>query len=51
MLENGLVDTWRHQNPDKKSFTYWSYRFNAREKGIGNVFALQLCHFNYALFA
>jgi exodeoxyribonuclease III len=36
ILENGgFVDTFRQLNPDKKQFTYWSYRFNARQKNKG----------------
>ncbi|KAI8887982.1 hypothetical protein K501DRAFT_174208 [Backusella circina FSU 941] len=32
----GLIDTWRHFNPDQKGhYTYFSYRFNAREKLMG----------------
>jgi AP endonuclease-1 len=32
----GLIDTWRHFNPEQKGhYTYYSYRFNAREKLMG----------------
>lgn len=32
----GLVDTWRHFNPAQKGhYTYYGYRFNAREKLMG----------------
>lgn len=30
-----LIDVWRQQHPDWKHFTYFSYRFKCREKGIG----------------
>ncbi|KAF8201556.1 Endonuclease/exonuclease/phosphatase [Pholiota molesta] len=30
-----FVDIWRKLHPDRKAYTYFSYRFNAREKGIG----------------
>ncbi|GAA5905397.1 hypothetical protein JCM5296_003706 [Sporobolomyces johnsonii] len=32
-----LVDVWRHQNPDDeaKGYTYYSYKFQCRSKGIG----------------
>lgn len=36
LLENGMVDTWRHLNPDKEGvYTWWSYRFRAREHNNG----------------
>ncbi|CAH7671215.1 Endonuclease/exonuclease/phosphatase [Phakopsora pachyrhizi] len=31
-----LIDVWRHLNPDAEGYyTYFSYRFGCREKGIG----------------
>jgi AP endonuclease 1 len=34
--ENGkFVDIWRKQHPDDKHYTYFSYRFNCRAKGLG----------------
>jgi exodeoxyribonuclease III len=29
------VDTYRHFNPKKQQYTWWSYRFNARKRNIG----------------
>ena len=34
-LENGFIDTFRHQHPENQEYTWWSYRFNARVKNIG----------------
>jgi len=35
-LQKGWVDTFRHLHPDEAgAYTWWSYRFNAREKNIG----------------
>lgn len=31
----GYVDTFRHFNKEPGQYTWWSYRFNAREKNIG----------------
>ncbi|CAG8458327.1 12789_t:CDS:10 [Ambispora leptoticha] len=34
--EDKFIDTWRHFHPDTKGvYTYYSYRFQARVKGIG----------------
>ncbi|KAJ3725808.1 Endonuclease/exonuclease/phosphatase [Lentinula raphanica] len=30
-----FVDIWRSMHPDDKHYTYFSYRFNCRQKGIG----------------
>ncbi|KAL4077119.1 Endonuclease/exonuclease/phosphatase [Scleroderma yunnanense] len=30
-----FVDVWRHMHPDDQHYTYFSYRFNCRSKGIG----------------
>ncbi len=35
LLNHGFIDTYRMLYPDKQTFSWWSYRFNAREKGIG----------------
>lgn len=33
--ENGFIDTFREFNTEPGNYTWWSYRFNAREKDIG----------------
>lgn len=36
LLDAGFVDTFRHLHPDAKdAYSWWSYRFRAREKNIG----------------
>lgn len=35
LLDDGHIDTFRYLNPEKVQYTWWSYRFFAREKGIG----------------
>lgn len=36
ILESGFIDTWRYFNPDTPDiYSWWSYRFNAREKNAG----------------
>ncbi|KAF5380999.1 hypothetical protein D9615_004074 [Tricholomella constricta] len=30
-----FVDVWRHLHPEDQHYTYFSYRFNCREKGLG----------------
>lgn len=35
LLAVGLVDSYRHFNPDKEAYSYWSYRFQARERNTG----------------
>ncbi|TFG96065.1 MAG: exodeoxyribonuclease III [Calditrichales bacterium] len=34
-IENGYVDTFRHFNDKPDQYTWWSYRFSARQKNIG----------------
>ncbi|MGL5541485.1 MAG: exodeoxyribonuclease III [Erysipelotrichaceae bacterium] len=34
-LEAGFVDTFRTLHPDLVKYSWWSYRFSARSKGIG----------------
>lgn len=35
LLDAGFIDTYRYLNPDKVKYTWWSYRFNARENNSG----------------
>ncbi len=35
IVRRGYVDTFRHLHPDKVEYSWWSYRFNAREKNVG----------------
>lgn len=36
LLESGFTDTFRHLHPDQKDiYSWWSYRFHAREKNAG----------------
>ncbi len=35
LLAAELVDTWRHFNPEKAKYTWWSYRAGARENNVG----------------
>ena len=36
LLENGFIDTFRYFYPDlKNAYSWWSYRFHAREKNAG----------------
>ena len=35
VLDAGFVDTYRALYPDKVEYSWWSYRMNARAKGIG----------------
>lgn len=34
-LENGFVDAYRALYPDRVQYTWWTYRLNARARGIG----------------
>ncbi len=34
-LQAGLVDIYRRLHPGKEAYTYWSYRFKARERNTG----------------
>ena len=34
-LNHGFVDVFRHLYPDKVQYTWWTYRLNARQRGIG----------------
>jgi exodeoxyribonuclease-3 len=35
LLDSGLVDIFRKRNPEKVAYTYWNYRFKARERNTG----------------
>ena len=35
LLDSGFVDTYRHLYPDKVEYSWWSYRFKARERNAG----------------
>lgn len=34
-IKSGFIDSFRHLNPDKQQYSWWSYRQNAREKNLG----------------
>lgn len=34
-LEQGFVDVYRHLYPERVQYTWWTYRFAARRRGIG----------------
>lgn len=34
-ISNGYTDTFRYLNPDKVQYSWWSYRFSARERNTG----------------
>lgn len=34
-LKNGFVDAFRELYPEKEAYTWWTYRFNSRERDIG----------------
>jgi len=35
LQQAGFTDIYREWNPDKEAYTYWSYRFKARERNVG----------------
>ncbi len=35
LIDHGFIDTFRHLHRDAGHYTWWSYRFKAREKDIG----------------
>lgn len=35
LLNSGMIDTYRYLYPDKIEYSWWSYRFKAREKNAG----------------
>ena len=34
-LKDGLIDTFRYMHPEDVVYSWWSYRFHAREKNTG----------------
>ena len=34
-LDHGFVDAYRHLYPNRIQYTWWTYRFSARERGVG----------------
>ena len=34
-INSGFSDTYRHFEPDTEAYSYWSYRFKARERNVG----------------
>jgi exodeoxyribonuclease-3 len=34
-LDHGFVDVYRQRYPEREQYTWWTYRFNARQRGIG----------------
>jgi len=34
-INSGFLDSWRKLHPEKVAYTYWSYRFKARERNTG----------------
>jgi exodeoxyribonuclease-3 len=35
LLDTGFVDAYRYLHPDKVEYSWWSYRFKARERNAG----------------
>ncbi len=35
LINSGFVDSFRHFHPDEVAYTYWSYRFQARQRNVG----------------
>lgn len=35
VINSGFIDSFRFFHPNTEAYTFWSYRFNAREKNIG----------------
>ena len=35
LLNSGFIDSFRYKNPDKEEYSWWSYRFKARERNAG----------------
>lgn len=35
IIDNGYVDTFRHFHPDTVKYSWWTYRFKARDRNVG----------------
>ncbi len=35
LLSHGFTDSWRYLHPDEVKYSWWSYRFQARQKNAG----------------
>lgn len=35
IINEGFIDSFRHLHPNKVAYTYWNYRFKARERNTG----------------
>jgi len=35
IIANGYIDTFRHYHPDTVKYSWWTYRFKARDRNIG----------------
>ena len=35
LLNSGFVDTYRYLHPEEVRYSWWSYRFKARERNVG----------------
>jgi len=35
ITENGYIDTFRHFHPDTVKYSWWTYRFKARDRNVG----------------
>lgn len=46
-LSTGFVDTFRYMHPEKQEYTWWSYRFKARERNKG--WRIDYCMVNEAV--
>jgi exonuclease III len=43
-----LIDVWRQLHPDDKAYSYFSFKFQAREKGIGWRLDMGKCFFMFS---
>lgn len=35
LIENGFVDSWRETHPEEVKYSWWTYRFGARNRNVG----------------